>query len=139
MLEVSRIMDPRGQQDHPRGGDMLRRKVFEHVPKFEGVVGNRTNACAAEDRGEKALHHLAILQHIRNPGRTAQVVFEHINLTIAMSHQISARYVAPYSPGRIPAYALLSIRFSRVENLARQYAVFDDFLVMINVVDEEVQ
>src|SRR6266404_318146 len=47
--------------------------------------------------------------------------------------------MAPNAPRRLPPDALLPIRFSRLKNLPRYDTVFDDFLVVINIIDEQVQ
>src|SRR4051795_9589984 len=47
--------------------------------------------------------------------------------------------MTPNSPRRIPTHALLTIGFGGVNNLSRDNPVFDDLLVMIDVINEQVQ
>ena len=56
-----------------------------------------------------------------------------------MAHQVRAGDVAPDAPGRIDAAALGAIERRRLDDLFRNNFVFQDFLVVVDVVDEFVQ
>ena len=56
-----------------------------------------------------------------------------------MTDQIGARNVTPNPRGRIPTNALLPVGFGRENDVFRQDPVFQNALMMINVIDEKVQ
>ena len=65
-----------------------------------GWDNRRRDARAAfKDPGESALHQVAVLQHIGDPGGHAQIVFEDVDLAVAIAHQIGSGDVAPDSQG----------------------------------------
>src|SRR5262249_22928322 len=88
---------------------------------------------------KQTFHDLPVFQHIGNAGGTTQVVLQHIDFTIAMPHEVGASDVTPDAAWRIPANALLAIGRGGKKNFARDDAVLDDFLTVVNVVNEKVQ
>src|SRR5262245_47463504 len=86
-----------------------------------------------------ALHHRAIFQHVRDPGWTAQVIFQDVNLTVAMAHQIRPSDMAPNAPGWIEPDALFPVCLGRKHDLCGKHAVFQDLLVVIKIVNEKIQ
>ena len=93
-----------------RRGDVIGREELQHVPQPAGIVRDGPNPRLGEDLREHALHHRAVFEHVGDAGWTAQVVLEHVNLTVAMPHQVCACDMAPDSARRIEPYALLPIR-----------------------------
>ena len=85
-----------------------------------GIVVDRADPRRLEHLRERALHHLAVLEHVRHAGRAAQVVFEHVDLPVAVADQIGAGDVAPDAPRRVQADALLPEAAGRVDEVARE-------------------
>ena len=59
-----------------------------------------------EQLWEDPLGDHPVFQHVRHPGRNAEVVFQHINRAILVAHQIAAANVRLDPMSRINAYAL---------------------------------
>ena len=88
---------------------------------------------------KRALHQVAVFQHVGNAGRHAQIVFQDIDLAVAVAHQVGSGDVAPDPPRRIDARALGAVEGGRMDDLFRDDLVLQDLLVVINVVDELVE
>jgi hypothetical protein len=88
---------------------------------------------------ERLFHHFAILEDVRDAGWAPQVILENVELAIAVAHEVGAGHVAPDASGRVEADALFSKRPCRADEVARHDAVLQDFLLVINVVDEKVE
>ena len=82
-----------------------------------GIVVDRADPRRLEHLRKRALHHLAVLQHVRHARRAAQVVFQHVDLPVAVAHEIRAGDVAPHAVGRIQPDALLPEAAGRADDL----------------------
>ena len=103
------------------------------------VVVDRADAAGLEDLREGALHHVAVLEHVGDAGRAAQVVLEHVDLAVAVAHQVGAGDVAPDALRRVQPDALRPEGRRGVDDLGGNDPVLDDLLLVIDVVDERVQ
>src|SRR5678816_1042252 len=108
MLEVSGVVDARSQKYAVRHCDMLWREKFEHVAQSTWVAGHWPNFRSREHLRKHALHDRAILQHVRNARWTTQIVFEHVDLSVAVAHEVSPGNMTPNPARRIKADALLA-------------------------------
>ena len=116
-----------------------RRDVLQHLQQLFGIIFDRQDRQAVEHLRKSALHHLAVFQHVRHARGTAQVVFEHVDLAVAIAHQVGARDVAPDTPRRIQPGARLEKALARLDQPVGNDAVANDFLLVVDVVDEQVQ
>ena len=92
-----------------------------------------------EQLRKRLLHELPVLQHVRHARRAAQIVFQHVELAVAVAHQVGARDVAPDAARRLEADALLAKAGRRGHDVLGHHAVADDPLLVVNVVDEHVE
>ena len=113
--------------------------MLQRLQQTFGIVFHRLNAQAAEDLWEGPLHHLAVLNDIGDARRTAQIVFEHIKLSVAIADQIGSDHMAPHTAGWFQSAALFEIARSREQQLRRHDTVFDDPLIVVDVINEKVQ
>ena len=67
-------------------------------------------AAALDREGDRQhpCHRGPVLQHVGDPRGAAQIVFQDVNLPVAMPHQVGAGDVTPDAAGRIEAHALLA-------------------------------
>jgi hypothetical protein len=133
---VSRIVDARRQQRdfgrvHRRGKERLQRRQ-----QATRILIHRPNVRRFEDLRKRPLHDAAVFQDVRNARGTAQIVLQNIHLAVAIAHQIGAGDMAPNLLRRIESDAFFSKRARRLDQIFRNDFVFDNFLLMINIVDE---
>jgi len=110
-----------------------------YIAQAAGIVCDRPDLRRGKHLRKHTLHHRAILEHIGDTGRTAQIVFKHINVAVAVPHQVRAGYMAPNTARRVQADALFAIRFRREHDFRRHDAVLENLLVVVEVLDEMVQ
>jgi hypothetical protein len=139
VLEVGRVVNPRRQHHHARCFDVRRRERFQQIAQPARIIVDRTNARRFEDLRKGALHDDAVLEDVGHAGRAAQVVFEHVDLAVAVADQIRAGDVTPHAIGRVEADALLPEAAGGVDDRGGHDAVSHDLLAVIDVVDEQVQ
>ncbi len=109
---------------------------LQHLEQPAGIFGDRADREPLENRREDTLHHFAVLQHVGDAGRDPEVVLQDVIPAIAVADQVGPGDVAPDAPGRIQTLALLPIRLRGEYHLAGDDAVLEDFLVVVDVVDE---
>ncbi len=117
----------------------MRGQALQHFQQVAGIAVHRPHRESLEYAGEDALQHLAILQHVGDAGGHAQVVLQHIVFAVAIAHQVRAGDMAPDAPGRIQPVTLLPVRDRRRDHLGGNRAVLENFLVVVDVVDEGVE
>ncbi len=103
MFEISRIVNSRSEYGHCGGGDVWWSDVLKSAQQVTGIISDRAHIAAIENLREGALHDFAILQNIGNAGRTAQIIFQHVVLAVAVSYEVGSRNVTPGSIWRIHA------------------------------------
>ena len=143
MFEVGAVVHA-GCQHHHRG--LGRGRGTDRAQGFEqqvGVVGDRRHAVLGEQVGEQPHHHLAVFQHVAHAAGHAQVVFEHVVLAFAFgvrgAHDVHARDVRVHTAGHVHAHHLGAELRVLEDLVGRDVAGLDDFLVVVDVVDEAVE
>ena len=105
-----------------------------------GIVLDRQDRQPVEDLRKRPLHHLAVFQHVRDARRAAQVVFEHVELAVAVAHQVGARDVAPDAARRLQPRARLAESTCPSEISSSGTTPSRTILLLVvDVVDEQVQ
>ena len=139
VLEIGRVVNA-GREQHHRGiGHPRRRQGLQHVQQAAGIVVHRAHLRNLEHLREGAFEHLPVFQHVRHAGGAAQVVFKHVELPVAVTHQVDAADVAPNSLRRVEPDARLQKVARRQDEVFRHDAVLEDALGVINVVNEQVE
>ena len=140
VLEIGRIVYPRRQQHYGRLLGCARwRNGFQSLEQFARIDVHRSDPQAFEQPRERPLHQVAVLQNVGDAGRHPQIVLEHVDLPVAMAHQIGPGDVAPDASRRINAAALRAIRRGGADHLFGDDFVLENLLVVIDIVDELVQ
>ena len=139
MLEVSGVEDPRCE--HGDNGRLARagRQAGQHAGQFVWVVVHRLDVEIPEQVGEHPLGDLAVLEHVRDAGRHAQVVLEHVHGAVHVAHEVGAADVGPNALGRPDALALGPVVDRRGQELGREHAVGHHPGRPVKVGDEEVE
>src|SRR5215475_8313713 len=104
-----------------------------------GIIVHRADARGFKNLGERPFEHLAIFQHVRHAGRAAQIIFQDVNLSVAVTHQISARNMAPDAAWRPQAHTGLEKTFGRLDEKGGDNAVVDDVLGLVDIINEEIE
>ena len=86
----------------PGRGESAARRLGQLV----GVVVDRMDVEVAEQVGEHPLGDLAVLEHVGDPRRHAQVVLEHVHGAVRVADEVAAADVGPHSLGRVGPLAL---------------------------------
>ena len=86
VLEIGAVVLTRSQQDNIRIIGARRRYRTKIVEQQIGIMFHRRNRLTREEFREQPHHHLAVFQHVGNTRRRAQVIFQHVILTLARTH-----------------------------------------------------
>ena len=92
-----------------------------------------------EEIGKQPHHGPAIFQHVGHAGRGAQIVLQHIEIVFRHPHQIDAGDLRVHLVGQIDAAHLGPVHGIVQHLMGADHAGLDDFLVVIDVVEESVQ
>jgi hypothetical protein len=132
-------MDAWGEQHHVRIRVLARGDMPERGEQVGGIGVDRAHAAGAEKLGEDSLHRGAVLEHIRDPGRAAAVVFEDEVASVAVADEVRAADVDIGVLGYRDPHELRAIVGGPEDDLRRDHAVLDDALLVVDVVEEKVQ
>ena len=140
MLEVGGVERARRPDDDRRlllalgRGDLAQR-----VGQQRRVVVDGPHAVGVEQPRQQAQHRDAVLEHVGDAARGADVVLEHLPGAVGVAHEVAAGDVAVDAAGRPDPVRLARERGPRDDQLPRHDAVVDDLAPVVDVVDEAVQ
>ena len=103
------------------------------------VVVHRPDAVGAEQVGKHPGHHPAVLHHVGDARRRAQVVLEHPEHALAVADDVDAGDVDAHAVRRPDAGGVAVEVLTRRHQPARHHAVAQDLLVAVDVVEETLQ
>ena len=139
MLVVGRVVDAGGEQHGRRvrrsggGGD-----GFQRRQQFIRVILDRRDAVAREQVGKQPQHDLPVLQHVRDAGRRARVVLQHVEGVRLDAHHVDAGDVHVNVVRHLLAVHLRPEHRVLEYQLLRHHPGAQDVAVAIDVVDVEV-
>ena len=139
MLEIGGVVDAGRQQHDERHLARPGREARERLVQLGRIVVDRQDGRRLEQLGEDSLGHHPVLDHVRDAGRHAQVVLEHVERAVAVAHEIRAADVRPHAAFRLHARALRPVVPRIGQQLLRKDAVLDDLLIGVDVLDEAVE
>ena len=139
MLVIGGIEGAGRQQDDRRLRARARRRRTQAGEQLVGVVVDRGDAMAGEQVGHQPHRHLAVLQHVGDPGGGAGVVLQHVELALADPDDVDAGDQHPEVVRR-PA----ADHFRSVVGIAQDQLVGDDLLLQrraraVDVLEEQVE
>ena len=137
--QIRGIVDPWRQCHHFRLLAATGSHRFQHREEPAGIVVDPPNSQAFKHPRKSLLQNGPILQYVGNPRGDAQVIFENVKLAVSVTNEIRSIDVAPDATGRIKTNARGPESFRGLDDLERNDLVFDDLLLVVNVVNEEVQ
>ena len=143
VLEVGAVVHA-GREYHHRGfGRGGGAAGAQSLQQQIGVVRDWGHAVLAEQLWEQPHHHLAVFQHVAHAAGHAQVVFEHVVLTIALgvgrTHDVDAADVRINVVGHIHTHHLGAKLGVVFDLLTGDHPSFEDVLVVVDVMDKAVE
>ena len=139
VLEIRAVVSAGREQHDCRISHTRRRDVAEGFQKLLRVMVNGLDADGFKHSGKRALHRAAVFQNVTHAGRTAAVVFEHEIISVLVADQIRAADADVNSLRHFKVHELAAEMFSRQNEKLRDDTVLQDFLLVINVVQEKIQ
>ena len=139
MLEVGGVVDAGGEHDHGRIGLVVGRRVAQRPQQVRRVVADRAHPVGGEQVREHPRHRAAVLHHVGDTRRRAQVVLEHAEVALRVADQVDARDVDAHPVGRDDARGLAVEVLARGDQPARDDAVAQDLLLAVDVVEVHLQ
>ena len=139
MFEVGGIEDSRRQHNDGRVVRRSRRQRRQRVVELRRVIIHGQDVIVLEQFREDALHDLPVLHHVRHSRRNAQIVLQHVDRAIAVPDEIRSADMCPHAQRRIDAAALGPEIPGVRQHLGRKHAVLHDFLIVVQVIDEQVE
>jgi hypothetical protein len=104
-----------------------------------GIVLDRAHLVLVEQFREHLHHRFAVFQHVADTGRRAGIVFQHVELVLAGAHDVGADDVGVDAARRAEADHLGQEGDVVFDQLARNAAGADDFLLVVDVVEKGVE
>jgi len=139
VFEIGTVVGTGGEHDNGRIGYAFLRNGAQGVEQQVGIVFDRRHAMFGKEFREEPHHHLAVFDHVRDAGRHAQIVFQHVVLARSGTHHIDARNRRVDVAGHIDALHLGAILCVIEHLLGRNAPRLEDFLIVVDVVDEGIQ
>ena len=139
MLEVGAIIYAGREQHHGGVAVAARRHVLQDGEQVLRVVIDRPDANRAEEIREGPLHRHAILEQVGDAGGAAAIVLEHVIGALPVAHEIAAANVDIDVLRRREAHHLGPEMLRAFHVLARDLALLDDALAVVNILEEEIQ
>ncbi len=100
---------------------------------------HRTDTNGFEHPRKAPLHHPPIFQHVAHPARTTAVVLEHHIFAFVAADQIRAAHVDVNVLWHRKVHKLPPEMFARQHTLRWNYTVFDDPLLVVDVMEEQIE
>ncbi len=139
VLEVGGVVDAGRQHDDRRVGLVGGRGVAQRPQQMRRVVADRAHPVGGEQVREDPRHRAAVLHHVGDARRRAQVVLEHPEVALRVAHQVDAGDVDAHAVGRDDARGLAVEVLARGDQPARDDAVAQDLLLAVDVVEVVLQ
>ncbi len=143
VLKIGRVVHARREHHHRGLAHIGRGDGAQFLQQHVRVMRHRRDAVAGEQFGEQPHHHAAVFEHIAHAGGHAQVVFEHEVFALALrvfgAHDVDAGDLRIDVVRQVDAHHLGAELGVAEHLLLRHDAGLEDFLVVIDVVEEAVE
>ena len=100
MLEVGAVVDTGREHDHLRmsqRAQLVGGQRQQQSPQMIRIVVDRQDRLAFEQVGEGSLGDRPVLQKVADTRRHSEVVFEHVDDSLGIAHEIAAADVRPHA------------------------------------------
>ena len=139
VFEIGGVENARRQYDHGwRARTGGRRAGGERAAQPSGIVADLAHRNPAEQFGKHLEHGFPVFQHIADPRRGPGIVLEHIKVIRPGAHNVGADDMGIDAAGRIDADHLGQKRLILGDHRGRNASGAQDFLAVIDVVQEGV-
>ncbi len=139
MLKVSGIENTRCEHDYAGAAPLPGGQGRQRLVELRRVVIHRQNTVILEQFRQHPLGDLTVFQHVGHPGRHPQVVFEHPETAVTVPHQVRPADMRPHPEPRRHAHALRFEVGRLKHDIGGHHAVGQNFLPVVNIVDEVIQ
>ncbi len=140
MLEVGAVVRPRRHDRHGRIGIGQRwRNGAQAAQQLRRIVRDRRDPVVMKQAREQAHHHRTVLEHVRHARRRAQIVLEHVELAFGDAHDVDPGDMDIDIAGHVHVLHLGAIKLVAHDLRRGNHAGLDDFLAVIDVVQEQVE
>ena len=139
VLEERRVVDAGREQGDLGSRLAARRQLAQALEQVGGIVLDAAHAARANEVGQQARHHDAVLDDVRNARRRAHVVLEHVEATVRAAHEVDARDGDERPVRRRHADGRAQVLRAPEHEVARHDAVLEDLACPVDVLDERVQ
>ena len=139
VLEVSAVVDPRGEEHADGVGFFARCHALQGLTQEAGVGTDRPHIGFAIEARKGPFHDLPILQDIGDPRGAAEVVFQDDIAAVLVANQVGATDVDVDIPGNIEALQLRAIVHRGLDDMRRNDSIRHDLGMVIDVVEKEIE
>ena len=140
VLEIGAVVNAGRQQDDLCVGLAARRKAAQNPRKLRRIMMDGKNFAGLKCVGECARHHQAIFEDVGNSAGRANVVFEHEEIAaLGIAHQVNAADVRVNAARDFDADHFAPEIRAGIDERARNFAVFEDGLLAVNILQEKIQ
>ena len=139
VFEVGAVVRTRRQHDDGWVADPDWRHRPQLFQQHVRVMLHRRHLVFGEQFREEAHHHLAVFEHVGDARRHAQIVFQHVELARAGAHDIDPGNVCINLPRQVNALHHRAILRIIEHLLGGNLAGLEDFLIVIDIVQEHVE
>ena len=139
MLEVGRVVRARREQHALILAAAARRHRRHRFAQHGRIHLDRRHCALAQHGREHLLHHVAVLEHVRDARRRAHVVLEHEERAGRVADQIDPRDVDVHAARRADAAHRLAVALRSLDERARHPALVEDPLIAVHVGEEQVE
>ena len=139
VLEVGGVERTGRQHHHGRIALIGRRSIAQCPQQMRRIVVDRPHPVGAEQVGEYAGHHPAVLHDVGHTRRRAQVVLEHPESALRVPDEVDTGDVYAHAVGRADASRLPVEVLAGGDQPTGDDAVAEDFLIAVDVVEEALQ
>jgi hypothetical protein len=140
MFVIGGIVDA-GRQHGDAGpaGAAGRGERGERLAQQEGIILDALDLVVLEEVREHLHHGFAVFQHVADARRRAGIVLQHVELILAGAHDVGADDMRVDAARRPEADHLGQEGDILLDQLARQAAGADDFLLVVDVIEKGVE
>ena len=139
MLEVGRVVHAGGEHDHRRVAGAGGRGRPQRLEQAGRVAVDGPHPVAGEQLGEHPGHGAAVLDHVGDARRGAEVVLQHPEHAVGAPHQVDAGDVDPHPVGGVDAHRRPVVVGRGGDELAGDEAVLQDAARPVDVGEERLQ
>ena len=109
MLEVGAVVGAGGEQHDCRVGDALGSDTLEILQQHVRVVLDGFHSVSGKQLGKEPHHHLAVFEHVRDPGGDAQIVLEYTEAAVVVANDVDTADVRVDAVGHVDALHLWTV------------------------------